>query len=165
MTTGGDLHDNNPVGSLLNHASSEHDRCLSRDFKPDINGQQGNDFRRHPVLCPVSAETRRGVTIIEWQLAGQGAGCTLYGSVQWDNCELSIIGTHRVLARAQYLSSSPRDCHHTALCALWPPLNRCSQLGPLSCIFCANKHHYYFHMSSTLIICHSLYRSLIELLQ
>ena len=161
MTTGGDLHDNNPVGSLLNHASSEHDRCLSRDFKPDITGQQGYDFRRHPVLC--QQRTRRGVTIIEWQLAGQGAPCM--APYNGDNCELFIIGTHRVLGSAQYLSSSPRDCHHTALCALWPPLNRCSQLGPLSCIFCANKHHYYFHMSSTLIICHSLYCSLIELLQ
>ena len=113
------------------------------------------------VLC--QQRTRRGVTIIEWQLAGQGAPCM--APYNGDNCELSIIGTHRVLGSAQYLSSSPRDCHHTALCALWPPLNRCSQLGPLSCIFCANKHHYYFHMSSTLIICHSLYRSLIELLQ
>ena len=87
------------------------------------------------VLC--QQRTRRGVTIIEWQLAGQGAPCM--APYNGDNCELSIIGTHRVLGSAQYLSSSPRDCHHTALCALWPPLNRCSQLGPLSCIFCANK--------------------------
>ena len=124
VTTGGDLNDNNPTGPLLNHAPLS----MTGIFPPKSVLLQagwwpavGDWFSQPPciflrVLCQLSLEEskRRGVTIIEWQLVeSRGAPCM--APHNGDNCELSIIGTHRVLGSAQYLSSSPRDCHHTAL--------------------------------------------------
>ena len=78
-------------------------------------------------------ERKRGVTIIEWQLGH----CWCCAPSQWDNCELSIIGTPCLSSEPRVLTPPPLVTTSAAVSMVR------SQLVRVHIVLTRSRHHHH----------------------